>query len=42
MTHAKIEYGRDWQYAYNYMLENDGKAPRSWHSSKDRLKVNIR
>lgn len=42
MTHAKIEYGRDWQYAYNYMLENDGKAPRSWHSSKDRIKVNIR
>lgn len=38
MTYAKTEYGNDWQYAYNYMLENDGKAPKSWHSRKVTVK----
>lgn len=27
MTFAKTEYGKDWQFAYNFMLENDGRAP---------------
>ena len=24
---AKTEYSKDWQYAYQFMLENSGKAP---------------
>lgn len=28
---AKTEYSKDWQWAYNYMIENPGKAPT--HSS---------
>jgi hypothetical protein len=28
MTYAKTEYGSDWQYAYNYMLEHKGSAPK--------------
>lgn len=28
MTYAKTEYGTDWQYAYNYMLEHKGSAPK--------------
>jgi len=25
---AKTEYGNDWRYAYQHMLENKGKAPK--------------
>lgn len=28
---AKTEYSKDWQWAYNFMIENPGKAPN--HSS---------
>ena len=28
---AKTEYSKDWQWAYNFMLENPGVTPR--HSS---------
>ena len=28
---AKTEYSKDWQWAYNYMLDNPGKVPT--HSS---------
>ena len=31
MTWAKTEYARDWQFAYNYMLDNDGQAPSHRH-----------
>ena len=24
---AKTEYGKDWQYAYQYMINNNGKSP---------------
>jgi hypothetical protein len=27
-TYAKTEYGSDWVFALNYMLENDGQGPR--------------
>ena len=27
-TYAKTEYGNDWNYAFNYMLDNDGNGPR--------------
>ena len=26
-TYARTEYKKDWQFAFNYMLNNDGKAP---------------
>lgn len=26
-TWARTEYKQDWQFAYNYMLHNEGKAP---------------
>ena len=42
MTHAKTEYGNDWQYAYNYMLENDGKAPKAWNSRNNAIRVTIK
>jgi len=29
LTYAKTEYGRDWQYAYQYMLSHNGQAPRA-------------
>jgi len=29
MVYAKTEYGKDWQYAYHYMLDNQGKGPRT-------------
>ena len=29
LTWAKTEYGNDWQYAYDHMLNNHGKAPTS-------------
>ena len=29
LTYAKTEYGRDWQYAYQYMLTHDGRGPRA-------------
>ena len=28
LTYAKTEYGKDWQYAYSYMLTHKGKGPR--------------
>jgi len=28
LTWAKTEYGKDWQYAYQYMVANNGKAPK--------------
>ena len=28
---AKTEYSKDWQWAYNFMIENPGKVPT--HSS---------
>ena len=27
LTYAKTEYGKDWQYAYNFMLDHKGRAP---------------
>lgn len=27
MTYARTEYKKDWQFAYNYMLHNNGKKP---------------
>jgi len=27
LTWAKTEYGRDWEYAYDFMLRHDGRAP---------------
>ena len=41
LTYAKIEYGNDWQYAYNHMLEHNGAAPRTWNST-DKLRVKIK
>jgi hypothetical protein len=38
MTYAKTEYGNDWLYAYTYMLEHDGRAPKSWHTKKVTIK----
>ena len=29
LTYAKTEYGRDWQYAYQYMLTHEGRGPRA-------------
>ena len=31
MTWAKTEYPNDWEFAYNHMINNDGKAPSSSH-----------
>ena len=28
LTYAKTEYGRDWQYAYQYMLSHKGQGPK--------------
>lgn len=28
LEYAKTEYRSDWQYAYQYMLDNDGKGPK--------------
>ena len=28
LTYAKTEYGKDWRYAYEYMLSHKGKGPR--------------
>jgi hypothetical protein len=27
LTWAKTEYGKDWQYAYQYMITHKGQAP---------------
>lgn len=27
-AYTKLEYGDDWSYAFNYMLENDGNTPK--------------
>ena len=27
LTWAKTEYKKDWQYAYQYMIKNGGRAP---------------
>ena len=29
LTYAKTEYGKDWQYAYAYMLSHGGRGPRA-------------
>ena len=29
LTYAKTEYGKDWQYAYQYMLSHKGHGPRA-------------
>ena len=29
LTYAKTEYGKDWQYAYQYMLTHKGRGPRA-------------
>lgn len=28
LTWAKTEYGNDWRFAYQHMLDNQGKAPK--------------
>jgi len=28
LTYAKTEYGKDWQYAYQYMITHKGQGPR--------------
>jgi hypothetical protein len=28
LTFAKTEYGKDWQFAYQHMLDHAGRAPR--------------
>ena len=27
LTWAKTEYGKDWKYAYEFMLKNNGRSP---------------
>jgi|TARA_B100001094_G_scaffold8405_1_gene7508 hypothetical protein len=27
LTWAKTEYGKDWSFAYDYMLNHEGRAP---------------
>ena len=27
LIYARTEYKQDWRYAYNYMLQNNGKGP---------------
>ena len=29
LTFAKTEYGKDWRYAYSYMLTHGGRGPRA-------------
>jgi hypothetical protein len=29
LTYAKTEYTNDWQYAYQYMLDNQGNGPKN-------------
>ena len=29
LTYAKTEYTNDWQYAYQYMLDNQGHGPNN-------------
>lgn len=37
---AKTEYGRDWQYAYQFMIHNKGQAPTpTYYKFKDEKKV---
>lgn len=33
MTWAKTEYPNDWEFAYNHMINNNGKAPTHTHIS---------
>ena len=33
MTWAKTEYPKDWEFAYNHMINNNGKAPTHTHIS---------
>ena len=28
LTYAKTEYGKDWQYAYHFMLTHNGQGPK--------------
>lgn len=34
---AKTEYGSDWQYAYEYMITHNGKAPPKTHLTNQNL-----
>jgi hypothetical protein len=27
LTWAKTEYGKDWYFAYNFMMKNNGRGP---------------
>jgi len=27
-TWAQLEYGKDWRFAYNFLVDNNGKPPR--------------
>ena len=29
LTYAKTEYGKDWQYAFEYMKTHNGRGPRA-------------
>jgi hypothetical protein len=29
LTYAKTEYTNDWEYAYQHMLDNEGRGPRT-------------
>ena len=29
LTYAKTEYGKDWQFAYQYMLTHEGRGPKA-------------
>ena len=29
LTYAKTEYANDWEYAFHYMLNNEGKGPKA-------------
>jgi len=41
LTWAQTEYRQDWQYAYNFMLRNEGRAPthRELHGPMVRKEV---
>ena len=28
LTYAKTEYGKDWRFAYQYMLTHEGRGPK--------------
>ena len=37
LTWAKNEYKKDWQFAYQFMLDNEGKAPNYRELNGQRL-----